>query len=171
LSLLYCNPSCCPLATLAITDPENFVEEEDLPAIVAAVYTARGYPVELEYKPGAPFGRLLADIDNAKTKIRLIIPVWNLYKEEANTLSLSLPAKRAKSPTGTVIKKEKKYYWNWRLARKDKEFVKGEEKEEEEEVKVEEADNNFEFPEIDKLTCKRRYIPSSKYPKDQYNLE
>ena len=162
-------------------DPDNFVEEEDLPAIVAAVYTSGGHPVELEYEPGAPLGKLLADIDDAKTKIGLIIPIRNLQKEEANSLSLPPPAKRAKSPTGTVIKREKKQQGNRRLAKKDKEVVKKAEKKNKEEVKIEEEgeeeeeeedndDNNFEFPEVDELIHKRRYVSSSKYPKDQYDL-
>ena len=39
--------------------------------------------------------------NNRETKIALIIPVQNILKEEAETLTLPLANKRAKSPTST----------------------------------------------------------------------
>jgi len=60
----------------------------------------------LEYEPSTLLGNLLVDIPNdGKTKIALIIPVWNILKEEAETLTLPLANKRAKRLTGAAIPK------------------------------------------------------------------
>jgi hypothetical protein len=48
---------------------------------------------------------LLIDIPkDGKIKIALIIPIWNISKEEVETLALPLANKRAKSPTSVVGK-------------------------------------------------------------------
>ena len=88
-------------------DPENFVKDEDTPAFVGVVYSAGQGLAELEYNPGTLLGNLLADIpDNRKTKIALIVLVWNILKEEAETLALPLANKQAKSLTGVAIPKK-----------------------------------------------------------------
>ena len=87
-------------------DLENFVEDEDTPAFVGVVYSVGQGPAKLEYDPRTLLENLLADIpNNGKTKIALIVPVWNILKEEAETLTLPLANKRAKSPTGVAILK------------------------------------------------------------------
>jgi hypothetical protein len=73
---------------------------------VGVVYSLGQGPAELEYNPRTPLGNLLADIpDDGKTKIALIVPVWNISKEEAETLALPLANKQAKSPTGVAVPK------------------------------------------------------------------
>ena len=49
---------------------------------------------------------LLIDIPkDGKTKIALIIPIWNISKEEVETLTLPLANKQVKSPTSIAIPK------------------------------------------------------------------
>ena len=61
-------------------------------------------PKEMEYDLSTPLGNPLTDIPNSgKTRIALIVLVWNLLKEEVETLSLPLVNKQAKSPTSVAI--------------------------------------------------------------------
>ena len=60
----------------------------------------------MEYDPRTLLGNLLANIpNNRKTKIALIVLVWNILKEEAETLTLLLTNKQAKSLIGVAILK------------------------------------------------------------------
>jgi hypothetical protein len=153
-------------------DPENFVEDEDIPAFVGVVYSTGQGLAELEYDPGTPLGNLFADIpDDGKTKIALIVPVRNISKEEAETLALPLANKRAKSPTGVAIPKRRgkgnrKGKGGRKVAVK-KEVIK-EEVEEEEDMKIEEElEEDNEFPEANEIIgSKRKYLCTSKYPED-----
>jgi hypothetical protein len=61
-------------------------------------------PTEMLYDLGTPLGTFLVDIPNdRKSRIAFVVPVWNLLKEEVETLSLPLVNKRAKSPTSVAI--------------------------------------------------------------------
>jgi hypothetical protein len=157
-------------------DPENFVEDEDTLAFVGVVYSSGQGPGELEYDPGTPLRNLLADIPNdGKTKIALIVPVRNISKEEAETLTLPPANKRAKSPTGIAVPKRGgrgvKASKGGRKAVK-KELIKKEVKEEED-IKIEEdiEDDSNDFPEAHNVHCKRKNHPNSMYPPDQYNTK
>ena len=91
-------------------DPKNFVKDENTLAYVSVVYSLGQGPTKLEYDPRALLENLLVDIpNNRKTKITLIVPIWNLSKEEAETLALPLASKQAKSPTSIAIPKKDKY--------------------------------------------------------------
>jgi hypothetical protein len=154
-------------------DPENFVEDKDVPAYVGVVYSTSQGPAELEYESGSPLGNLFADIPNdGRTKIALIVLVQNISKEEAKTLALPLANKRAKSPTGAAIPKRggkgNKGVKGGRKVVVKKEVIKKEVKEEEDKVKVEEEiDKDFDFPEVNEVIGrKRRYLRTSKYPED-----
>jgi hypothetical protein len=58
----------------------------------------------MEYDLGTPLRNFLTNIPNdRKLRIAFVIPVWNLLKEEVETLSLPLVNKRAKSPTSIAI--------------------------------------------------------------------
>jgi hypothetical protein len=158
-------------------DPENFVEDEDVPAYVGVVYSTSQGPAELEYESGSPLGNLLADIpDDGRTKIALIVLVRNISKEEAETLALPPANKRAKSPTGAAIPKRegkgnKGGKRGWKVTVK-KEVIKKEVKEEEDKAKVEEeTDEDIDFPLVNKVIGgKQRYLRTSKYPEDQYDI-
>jgi hypothetical protein len=53
---------------------------------------------------GTLLGNFLADIPNdGKLRIAFVVPIWNLLKEEVETLSLPPANKRAKSPTNVAI--------------------------------------------------------------------
>jgi hypothetical protein len=131
----------------------------------------------LEYDPGSPLENLFADIPNdGKTKIALIVPVRNLSKEEAETLVLPLANKQAKSPTGVAIpkrggKRGRGGRGGRKLAVKTK--VIKEEGEEVDKLDIqeeieEEDDELLDVNEINK--GKRKYIRSSKYPEDEYEV-
>jgi hypothetical protein len=157
-------------------DPENFVEDEDVPAYVGIVSSTSQGPAELEYEPGSPLGNLLADIpDDGRTRIALIVPVRNISKEEAETLALPPANKRAKSPTGAAIPKRggkgnKGGKKGQKVAVK-RGAIKKEVKEEEEKVKVEEeTDEDIDFPNVNEvMKGKRKYMRSSKYPEHEYD--
>lgn len=83
---------------------KNFVKDKDTLTFVAKVYLASKALVELEYDLGTLLASLFKDIlDNSKTRISLVIPVLNLEKEEAKTLTAPLAAKQGKSPTSAFI--------------------------------------------------------------------
>ena len=162
-------------------DPDNFVEDEGIPAFVGVVYSAGQGPAELEYSSSTPLASLLADVpEDGKTKIALIIPVRNISKEEAENLVLPRPNKRAKSPTGAVIpkrtlKQEKKKGRPRKGVVKKGEIKDNEEEEKEEEeckVKIEEdVEEESDFLDVDEIVSNRRKnVPNSKYPKDKYEI-
>jgi hypothetical protein len=144
---------------------------------VGVVLSGNQGPKEMEYDLGTPLGNLLMDIpNNGKTRIALIVPVWNLLKEEAETLSLPPANKQAKSPTSVAIPKRGggrgKGGKGGRGGQKPyvkKEAIKDDEEEkaivvEEEEEEVEE---DSDFPEANEIvTCKRKTISNSMYLAD-----
>ena len=159
-------------------DSENFIEDEHILAWLGIVSSSGQSPSELEYEPGALLGNLLADVvDNGKTRIALIIPVRNLSKEEAETLSLPLANKRAKSLSGIAIPKRGggrgkggKGSRGGRGARKT--YVKREVvKEEEGDVKIEEeeVEEDSDFPEAHDVFARKRK-QNSLYPAREYNI-
>jgi hypothetical protein len=153
-------------------DPKNFVKDETTLAFVGVVYSTGQGPAELEYDPGTPLGNLFADVpNNGKTKIALIVPVQNLFKEEAKTLALPLANKRAKSPTGVAIPKRGRRAN--RGGKGQRGGVKKEQLKEETKVKIEEeVEEDSDLPKVDKIvSSKQKYVCSLKYPEDQYKVD
>jgi hypothetical protein len=129
-------------------DPDNFVEDESVPAF-AGIVSPTG-PIEIECESGFPLASLLAEVpEDGKTRIALIDPVRNLAKEEAETLTLPPANKRAKSPTGVAIPKrggnKSKGGKGGRKA-----VVKKEEEDEDVEIKPEEGTDD-EFPDLNDI--------------------
>jgi hypothetical protein len=128
----------------------------------------------MRYSLGTPLGNFLTDIPNdGKLRIAFVVLVWNLLKEEVETLSLPLVNKWAKSPTGVAIPRRgggqgkggRGGRGGWKPYVK-KEVIKDEEEEKaivvEEEEEVEE---DSDFPEANDLfTWKRKQ--NSMYPPD-----
>jgi hypothetical protein len=145
---------------------------------VGVVLSGNQSPKEMEYDLGTPLGNLLADIpNNGKTRIALIVPVRNLLKEEAETLSLPPANKRAKSPTSVAIPRRGgrgKGGRGGRGGRKPyvkKEAIKDEEEEKAIVVEEEEVEEDSDFLEADEIvTCKRKTISNSKYLADEYDI-
>jgi hypothetical protein len=118
---------------------------------------------------------LLADIpEDLNTRVALIVPIRNISKEEAETLTLPPANKRAKSPTGDAVPKRGGRGRGSRGGRKPnvkKETIK-EEAKEEEDVKIEEEiQEDSDFLEANEIGIrKRKYMPNSLYPLDQYDI-
>jgi hypothetical protein len=149
-----------------------------VPAFVGIVSSAG--LIEIECESRSLLSSLLAEVpDDGKTKIALIILVWNLSKEEAKTFALLLANKQAKSLIGAAIpqrgegnknKGSKGGQRNKVVVKK--EVIKEEVKEEEDDIKVkfkEETDNDNEFPDVNKvIKRKQKVMPNSLYPENQY---
>jgi hypothetical protein len=146
-----------------------------IPAYIGIVSTISQGPTELEYELRSLLRNLLVDILNdGRTRIALIVLVWNISKEEAETLTLFPTNKQVKSLISvTIPKRGGKGSIRGKGGRKvaiKKEVIKKEVKEEEEKVKVEE-DINDNFLDVDKvIRGKQKYLQTSKYPKDKYNI-
>ena len=103
----------------------------------------------------------------------MIILVWNILKEEAETLALPSTNKQAKSLIDTAISKRggkgnKGGKGGWKVAVKIEVIKKEVKKEKEEKVKVkEEVDKDIDFLEVNKIIeRKQRHLQTSKYSKD-----
>jgi hypothetical protein len=138
-------------------------------AYVGVVYFTSQGPAKLEYKFGSLLGNLFTNIpNNRRTKIALIVLVWNILKEEAETLALPLANKQAKSLISAVILKRggkgsKGGRGGWKVVVK-KEVVKKEVKEKEKVKFEKETDKDIDFPKVDKVIRKKqRYLQTSKY--------